>query len=291
MHRLTPGLALALALSCLLAACSLTRLAYSNAALAYANATPVLAWMVGDYVEMSDVQKGWVRERLAKTLAWHRARELPEYHRFLDWALARAVEGFSVEDARTAHRELRARYHRLLEHVLPDMAEFLLQLDAEQAAQLERRFAEENREIVRESVQVTSQERQARRTRKYLDHIEEWTGRLSDTQRDLVSVRVDAFPELMEEWLGDRRYRQAEALALVRSKPSREQAIARLKLLLVDTETWRRPDLLKRMRERDAQLFEMIAALSATLSPEQRAHLQERLRGFMRDITELTAAT
>ena len=54
MRRLTP--ILAVVLSCLLAACSLTRLAYSNAALAYANATPVLAWMVGDYIEMSDFQ-------------------------------------------------------------------------------------------------------------------------------------------------------------------------------------------------------------------------------------------
>jgi hypothetical protein len=45
------------------------------------------------------------------------------------------------------------------------------------------------------------------------------------------------------------------------------------------------------MRSRDERLFEMIAALSATLSPEQRAHFQKRMRGFMRDITELTAAT
>lgn len=289
MKRL--GLILALAAACLLAACSLTRLAYSNAALAYANATPVLAWMVGDYVEMSDFQKGWVRERLAQTMAWHRASELPEYRRFFEWALARAEDGISVEEARTAHRELRAHYHRLLEHMLPDMADFLLQLDSEQIIQLERRFAEENRKIVGESVQGTPEERQARRTGKYLDQVEEWTGRLSDPQRELVAGRVDALPELIEERLGDRHYRQAEALALMRSKPSREQTIARLKLLLVDTEAWRRPDFLKRMRERDELLFEMIAALSATLSPAQRAHLQKRMRGFMRDITELTAAT
>jgi hypothetical protein len=281
----------AVALACLLAACSLTRLAYSNAALAYANATPVLAWMVGDYVEMSDFQKGWVRERLAKTMAWHRANELPEYRRFFERALALAADGISVEEARTAHRELRAHYRRLVEHVLPDMADFLLQLDPEQILQIERRFAEENRKLVTEFAQGTPEERQARRLARYLDHIEEWTGRLSDAQRELVAGSVDALPELLEERLGDRRYRQAETLALARSKPSGEQAIARLKLILVDTETWRRPDFLKRMRERDERLYAMIAALSATFSPGQRAHLQKRMRGFMRDITELTAAT
>jgi hypothetical protein len=34
----------------------------------------------------------------------------------------------------------------------------------------------------------------------------------------------------------------------------------------------------------------MVAALSASLSAEQRAHFQRRIRGFVRDITELTAS-
>jgi len=33
----------------------------------------------------------------------------------------------------------------------------------------------------------------------------------------------------------------------------------------------------------------MFADLGATITPEQRAALRERLRGFMRDVNELTA--
>ena len=40
----------------LAAACSLTHLAYMNATFAYSNATPLLAWSVGDYVDMTDPQ-------------------------------------------------------------------------------------------------------------------------------------------------------------------------------------------------------------------------------------------
>ena len=156
--------------------------------------TPVLTWAVDDYVDLSDVQKGWVRERLVRTIAWHRAQELPEYRRFFETLLAQSQDNFSVEEARTAHRDLRARYQRLMEHMLPDLAELLLQLDHEQLAQLERKFSEENRKIVKDSVEGTPEERRAKRTRRYFDNFEEWTGRLNDAQRELVAARESPSP-------------------------------------------------------------------------------------------------
>ena len=87
------------------------------------------------------------------------------------------------------------------------------------------------------------------------------------------------------------RYRQArDRSRSSRASPRASRWSPGLQRLLVDTESWRRPEYLAKLRERDQQHFEMIAALTATLTPEQRAHLQKRLRGFMRDITELTAS-
>jgi hypothetical protein len=273
-----------------LAACSLQRLVFSNITTVYNNATPVLAWVVDDYVELSDAQKSWLRESLGRTVAWHRARELPEYRRFFETLLVQTEDNLSVEELRSSHRELRAHYNRLLEHMLPDLAELLLQLDPEQVAQFERKLSAENRKIVKESVEGTPEERRAKRTRKYFDNLEEWTGRLTDAQRELIAARVKSIGEHLDERLGDRKYRQGELVALARARPSREQAIAGLKRLLIDTESWRRPEYLAKLRERDQQHFEMISELSATLSAEQRAHLQKRLRTFMRDITELSAS-
>ena len=59
MRRLSNYAVLALA-ALLAAACTLTQLAYSNISLAYNNAPPMLAWMVGDYVDMSDEQKEFI---------------------------------------------------------------------------------------------------------------------------------------------------------------------------------------------------------------------------------------
>jgi hypothetical protein len=121
-------------------------------------------------------------------------------------------------------------------------------------------------------------------------HLEEWTGGLDDAQRDLVDASVRALPDTAPERLADRRYRQSETLALIRARPSREQMVAGLRRLLVDAESWRRPEYLQKMRERDRITFDMIAQLSATLTPAQRQHFQGRLRGYIRDITYLTAS-
>jgi len=274
-----------------LASCSLTRLVFSNVTIAYNNASSVIAWMVDDYVDLTEPQKDWVRDRLSRTIAWHREQELPEYRRFFEKVSAQAEDNISVEEARAAHRELRGHYRRLFEHMLPDMAELLLQLDTDQIAQVERKFSVENRKIAKESVDGTPEKRSARRARRYFDQLEEWTGRLNASQRGLVASRLKTMPEHVEEWLAERAYRQAAIVALARSRPAREQAIAELRRLVIETESWRRPEYQEKLRERDEQFFEMISSLSQTLSANQRARLQERLRDFMRYITELTASS
>ncbi len=81
-----------------------------------------------------------------------------------------------------------------------------------------------------------------------------------------------------------------EIVALVRAKPPRDRMVEDLRRLLVRTDSWRRPEYREKVRGRDERLFEMVAELAATLSPEQRAAMRERVRRFMRDVAELTAA-
>ncbi len=283
------GLAALAAAALLAASCTLTRLAYSNAAFAYSNATPVLTWLVADYVELTEPQRVFVRERLARAFAWHRADELPEYRRFLETVLRQAQDGITAEEARADYRDLRARYARLLERVLPDLADFLRQLDPEQAAQMERRFAEDNRKMASESTRGTPAERLERRVKRYRGHIEEFVGSLDDAQREIVARWVATIEDPFEERLADRRYRQQETVALVRTRPPRAEAIAALRRLLAQPESWRSAQYTAKIHAREEKLFAMVAALSATLTPEQRAYFEKRVRGFMSDISDLTA--
>jgi hypothetical protein len=66
--------------------------------------------------------------------------------------------------------------------------------------------------------------------------------------------------------------------------------VAGLRRLLLDAESWRPAEYQQKLRNRDEMTFGMVASLSATLTDEQRAHLTGRLRGYVRDISTLTAA-
>jgi hypothetical protein len=222
-------------------------------------------------------------------MSWHRSRELPEYRRFLADFDASIEGGLTVEEVRASYLEARRYYQRLLGEVLPHMADLLLQLDAEQVEGLERRLAEDNRKVAKEDA-VSSQERRSRSTRRTIDHLEAWTGALDASQRELVASRLRALPDTSLDRMADRRYRQAETLALIRAKPDRDAMVAGLRRLLIETETWRRPEYLLKVQERDMRNFEMLSALSDTLSPHQRDHLHRRLRGLMGDITTLAAS-
>lgn len=284
MRRLLARALLAALAALLAAACSsVTRVAYDNAPFA-------AAWMIDDWFDLHDGQRDWVKERLARLHGWHRASEMPAYERLLAETAARAARGLSANDARQVHREMRALWLRLVRRAIPDMADFLLQLHPEQVVFLARRFDEDNERAVRESVRGTPQERLERRQKRYLERVEDWTGRLSPAQRDVVRARVAAMGDLTGEWLGDRRFRQSETIALLRSKPTRAQLEAGLTRLLVESDSWRRPEYVAKMKARDEHVFAMVADLDATLTAEQRGRLHRRLAGYAADAAYLAVA-
>jgi len=284
VRRLLARALLAALVALLAAACSsVTRVAYDNAPFA-------AAWLVDDWFDLHDGQRDWVKERLARLHGWHRASELPAYERLLADTAARAARGLSAADARQVHREMRELWLRLVRRAIPDMADFLLQLHPEQVVYLARKFDEDNERTVRESVRGTPPERLERRQKRYIERIEDWTGRLDPAQRDVVRARVAAMGDLTGEWLGDRRFRQSETIALLRAKPTRAQMEAGLTRLLVESDSWRRPEYVAKMKARDEQVFAMVADLDATLTAEQRGRLHRRLAGYAADAAYLAVA-
>ena len=274
----------------ILTACSaLTQMAYSNVAFAYNQLPPMLTWMVDGYVDMSGEQKEWMRDRVARIMEWHRSHELPEYRRFLENVLVETSEPFTVPEVAKAYGDLRKHFRATVEQVLPAAADFLLRLDAAQVAQMEEKFADDNKKFVKESLKGTPDQRRARRVKQFVGHLDGWLGSVSDAQRDIVERYYADIPALIEERLADRKVRHSETLSLIRSKPSREKMIAGLRKLMIEGDSWRRPEYLKKLADRDQRFFQLLSEISATLSPEQRAHLQGRIRGYMRDIGKLSA--
>lgn len=290
MNRAARAIVLATAALLLASCASLVRLAYANAALAYSNLGSMVAWTVDDYVDLHTLQEDWVRDRIARVMDWHRAQELPKYRSFLQSAAARIEQPFTAGDVREHFLEIRAHYRRLAQEVLPDAADFLVALDAAQVEHLRRKFAEDNRKFVRASVRGTPQERRERRMKRFVGHLEGWLGRVDARQRALIAAYYEEAEDLTEEMLAERRFRQAEILALARERPPPHAALAALQRLFLEIDAWRRPEYAARLRAREERTFELFAQLSATLDERQRAALRKRIDGLTRDISELVAS-
>jgi hypothetical protein len=66
--------------------------------------------------------------------------------------------------------------------------------------------------------------------------------------------------------------------------------IAGLTRILVDTDSWRRPEYVAKLKARDGQVFSMLAEVDATLTTEQRAKLHRRIGGYAADVAYLMVA-
>ena len=214
--------------------------------------------------------------RLASFLAWHRAEALPQYARLAAEAGARLERGATREDREWGYDAFQAQAREGLRRAAGEAGDFLDRLAPAQVAQIEQRFAAENRKFAREWLEGPPEARRARRHERLTGLLQDWLGELDDAQREHVRRYSESAP-LNGEWRDlERRRRQAELLALLRAGETAQRLGA-----------W----ALAWERARGADAFlDMLAGLERSLSPRQRAHVIARLRGYGRNFQVLAAA-
>jgi len=261
--------AAAVLLLALLCGCSAVEFAYNNA-------DTWLRWRAAGYVALEDTQAAEFERRLASFLAWHRAEALPQYARLAAEAGARLERGATREDMEWGYDAFQAQAREGLRRAAGEAGDFLDRLSPAQIAQIERRFAEENRKFAREWLEGTPEARRARRHELLTGLLQDWLGELDDAQREHVRRYNESAPLNGERRDLERRRRQAELVALLRAGEAAQRLGA-----------W----ALAWQRARGADEFlDMLAGLERSLSPRQRAHAAARLRGYARDFTVLAAA-
>jgi len=265
----------------LLAACSTADFAYRNAGLLYEQAPSFLLWSIDDYLDLTAAQKDFARRRLERALAWHRASALPQYARFLADLERQVDAGLDEQALREDRDRLRAFYRAIAEHLLPDAADLFAMLDDGQVNELARGLARADARLSEEAPKL-----RAKNIGRTLDHLEAWTGKLSPSQRELVKSRLRAQPDLIAARVAEWRLRQAQLIALLRARPGRDAMVSSLDVLLFDTAAWRDPSYARAVDARETAMIGMLADLARTLTPEQVAHIRERIRGLQADIAK-----
>ncbi len=267
-----PRIVLALAAACVLASCTVVRVAYESA-------DEYLHYRANQYLDLDAKGSQELEERIAEFFAWHRKNALPHYARLSDEAAKRVSTGLAAEDIAWGYDTLLAHARQSLRVGAERIAPLLDRLTPRQIAHMEKRFAEDNRKFAKEHLKGTEAERRKRRAKRVEQRLEDWVGRLSQEQRQKVqrfAERVPLYDELRER---DRKRMQAEFLDMVR----RREAERRLPDWVAHWERGRDPAHVAASERFRKEYGELLLELDRTLSPEQRARAEANLRRYAED--------
>ncbi len=283
--RFRPLLLLALALlTTTLAACSATRLAYSQ-----------LDWLIprqlGDYVTLDSTQRAWLDARLQEHLAWHCRTQLPAYAEWLG-TLRAELNGAppSPEQLQDHVRQLETFIDALLVEIAPTAAELAVRLDQRQRdelfARLDRRLAEDRVKYL----DPPPDQRQRERAERLEQRLRYWLGSLTPEQTARIRQWSAALPDQNAAvWLDNRQRLQAAARDLL-AEPDERSARLRLTSLLEAPAVVYTPAYQRQFEQSRAQAIALTADLLRLATDRQRARLDRRLGGLMTDFQALRCA-
>jgi hypothetical protein len=276
-----------LVLAAALGACSAIRLAYNNM-------PEVSYWWLDGYFDFDSTQTPKVRDELAQLLAWHRQNELPKVITLLQEAQSLAPGEVTAAQACAMADQIRERLLAVTERAEPASTELALSLSESQLQQLERKYAKNNTDYRKDWLDRTPAQVHEKRYDQFLDRAEDFYGRLTAEQRDLLKQQVaqSVFnPQLAD---AERRKRQQEALAMLRgfstARPSPAEARAALhayvqRIAEPPPGPWR--------DQQQALLQEgcrNTAAMHNGTSASQREQAVRRLQAYQDDLRQLVAA-
>jgi hypothetical protein len=276
-----------------LAACSSLRLGYNNA-------DTLLMYAADSYLDLDSEQDAFARERVRALLVWHRRTQLREYARLLE-AGQRRLDGTATQPLSAA--EVLAFQRQGAEHMLtvgrqaaPDLVRLSRMLKPEQLDYLGNKLAKDTDKLKRERRVAVSTQGGAvseARIEANLERARTWLGRVTPEQERLIREAALATPAAERRWIEARERRQRALVALMQQvrEPTVSPEAGAALMNRHFAEIAEPADPAQRAatlaaREANAHLLAQVLNVA---TPEQKAHLIKKLRGYASDLTVLAS--
>jgi hypothetical protein len=269
------------------AGCSSLRLAYNHG-------DTLLYWWIDKYVDLNSGQKIAVKEDIQDLFRWHRKTQLLDYVQILKTGQKQLAGNPTAADLNADYDEIKNRTQLLLNKALPELADLARSLEPDQIATLEQQFAANNAEFRKKNMKGDKEAQQKFRYKKSMEQFELWFGSFTSEQEAQIRKASDARPLDNQIWLDERIHRQQGVLAVVkkvqREKLSKEATIPLIKNLIDEnfnrTEKSEHKAFLEASEQASLQLILTVVKLA---TPEQKAHAQKRMQGWIDDFNALAA--
>lgn len=269
-----------------LAACVLA-LAGCGASLVYGRLDTLVGFYLEGLVTLDRGQQRQLEAILRANLDWHRRAELVRYDAELQ-GLARAVADGTTRAELAAVADRAETYWRdIWIQASPGYTRLALTLGDAQVEELIASLARRDEREWRDYVAQSPAERRAKREKAVRRNVERFTGTLSAAQRDLVRRYAAIDRPFKPLWYQNRRaWREALAATLRARADTPEFAGRMLQLIARPDDLWT-PDYRRVIEENREDFIALLASLDATLTPGQRASVQEELLSLAEEVRNL----
>lgn len=251
------------------------------------------AWYIQDMVSLDDAQRSDLRSWLESTLQWHRTSELVRYAKFIRELADDAAHPGNMTVYHGIESQVEQFGLRLVDRAAPDAARLLMGLTSAQLTELETNLAEKSRERSDKNLKALAAGKwHEKRAQDIEKQLKRWTGSVTKEQHLLIAQQSQRFDSTTKEWLESQAiWRKAlfgalqERFSAGESPAAVEERI--VELLRKPENQWTAAYQSKAAQNRE-QSLEVLAALDASLTADQRSHLQRELRDLAQQLEAMT---
>ncbi|MEZ5459766.1 MAG: DUF6279 family lipoprotein [Steroidobacteraceae bacterium] len=245
-------------------------------------------------VSLQDLQSSQLRGSLREFLAWHRSSELPRYAELAQSLARDAAQPLGRPRIDQARLDIEGLWRDAVARMAPDAARFLAGLSRAQRDELFASLGEDDAELREEYCDTPEPKRRRRQLDGFIETAEDWVGRLTPAQRELVAARLAALRPTSCGWV-DNRIRVRQAFRQLLERPAAEPDstgpgwAGELRRLMTSPEERWDPAYRSQFEANRDAIVTLLAELDASLTQRQRARLSGKLTGYARDFRALSA--
>ncbi len=246
----------------------------------------ILPWYLDDYVTLTDQQEKLFDRATFKFLGWHRSVELPRYADFFNSLKDAQVEPMSRQQVLLFFDELTEMWLALLSESMPDLILLAQDLSDNQVKQISTALQSDHRNLEEKYGDRDDQEQRRYYREKMVENLEDWIGSISDKQKYLTNKWSLSRINTTQEWLAYRNSWREKFIGLLNERKNPAFSVKMQQFLLQPqqfyTESYRHA-----VQKNSHGFAQLIADISSTFTPEQRAYFQKELAGVIVDLNYL----
>lgn len=255
---------------------------------------PNLSWLIpvylDDYISLDDGQSERLKSSLSRQLKWHCRVQLPLYVDLLE-DMKRDFERSSrpIPPARLMAyvSRLEEFWMELRVQLGPDIADILASATDRQIQELYDTLDKKNRKREKKYLGIPEDAARRLREKRMVKRLKYWLPELTREQEQAVAEWSAGLDPIAEEWLDDRKRVQNEFRRLLDQRTTNDRFQSDFTDLLLTFDRTRSPDYQARFDANTARTLAFLSRLNQMLTPDQRAHLLDRIEKLSRAFKHL----